>query len=146
MICSSLNRLFLTTPPRTLAGHRKWRSHISAGLIFGVQVNGYSLAGLLGILNSELFQWLFSTRFFDYEIKPVYLRSAPLADSNDSALVALVDEIIRLNETLALVRTGHERTALKRQIEVTDHEIDKQVYRLYGVTEDEVAIVESSRS
>jgi hypothetical protein len=39
MICSSLNRLFLTTPPLALAGHRKWRSHISAGLVFGGQVN-----------------------------------------------------------------------------------------------------------
>ena len=38
MICSSLNRLFLTTPPPALAGHRKWRSHISTGLIFGGQV------------------------------------------------------------------------------------------------------------
>jgi hypothetical protein len=38
MICSSLNRLFLTTPPLALAGHRKWRSHISAGLVFGGQV------------------------------------------------------------------------------------------------------------
>ena len=33
-----LNRLFLTTPPPALAGHRKWRSHISTGLIFGGQV------------------------------------------------------------------------------------------------------------
>jgi hypothetical protein len=38
MIWSSLNRLFLTTPPLALAGHRKWRSHISAGLFFGGQV------------------------------------------------------------------------------------------------------------
>src|SRR5215469_7744847 len=40
MICSSLNRLFLTTPPLALAGHRKWRSHISNGLISGEQVTG----------------------------------------------------------------------------------------------------------
>ncbi len=52
--------------------------------------DGYSLEGLLGILNSGLFQWLFSTRFFDYEIKPVYLRNAPLANSNDSGLESLV--------------------------------------------------------
>ena len=39
IICSSLNRLFLTTPPPALAGHRKWRSHIPTGLIFGGQVN-----------------------------------------------------------------------------------------------------------
>src|ERR1039458_10177128 len=44
MICSSLNRLFLTTPPLALAGHRKWRSHISAGLVFGEQVMLTSLS------------------------------------------------------------------------------------------------------
>src|ERR1019366_6756232 len=38
MICSSLNRLFLTTPPLALAGHRKRRSHNFAGLVFGGQV------------------------------------------------------------------------------------------------------------
>jgi hypothetical protein len=43
MICSSLNRLFLTTPPLALAGHRKWRSHISAGLVFGGQVTLISI-------------------------------------------------------------------------------------------------------
>ncbi len=106
----------------------------------------YSLAGLLGILNSELFQWLFSTRFFDYEIKPVYLRSAPLADANDPQLVAEVEEMIRLNQSFALARTAHEKAVLQRQIEVTDRNIDKAVYRLYGLNEDEVAMVESSRS
>jgi hypothetical protein len=38
MICSLLNRLFLTTPPLALVGHRKCKSHISAGLVFGGQV------------------------------------------------------------------------------------------------------------
>src|SRR5271169_1898030 len=39
MICSSLNRLLRTTPPLwPRAGHRKWKSHISAGLLFGGQV------------------------------------------------------------------------------------------------------------
>jgi Eco57I restriction-modification methylase/TaqI-like C-terminal specificity domain len=108
--------------------------------------SGYSLAGLLGILNSELFQWLFSTRFFDYEIKPVYLRSAPLADSNDSELVAMVNEMIQLHERIALARTTHESTALQRQIEVADRNIDRVVYRLYGLAENEISIVESLRS
>ena len=37
-----------------------------------------SLEGLLGILNSKLFNWLYSKRYFDYEIKPIYLRNSPL--------------------------------------------------------------------
>jgi len=35
------------------------------------------LPGLLGILNSSLLNFLYSTRFWDYEIKPVYLGIVP---------------------------------------------------------------------
>jgi hypothetical protein len=40
--------------------------------------------------SSSHFDCLFSTRFFDYEIKPVYLRASPMADVNDKKLIALV--------------------------------------------------------
>lgn len=35
-----------------------------------------------------------------------------------------------------------ERTAIERQIEVTDKQIDQLVYKLYGLTEEEIKIVE----
>ena len=58
MICSSLNRLFLTTPPLALAGHRKSRSHIFNGLISGEQVITTSLPAFdditTGIREGEL--------------------------------------------------------------------------------------------
>ena len=36
----------------------------------------------------------------------------------------------------------HEKTALQRQIEATDEQIDALVYELYGLTEEEIGIVE----
>ena len=36
------------------------------------------------------------------------------------------------------------RTALQRQIEATDREIDRLVYELYGLTEEEIRIVEEA--
>jgi hypothetical protein len=39
MICSSLNRLFRTTPPFDPGRVTKWRSHIFDGLISGGQVS-----------------------------------------------------------------------------------------------------------
>jgi hypothetical protein len=36
----------------------------------------------------------------------------------------------------------HEKTAFQRQIEATDQQIDKLVYELYGLTEEEIKIVE----
>lgn len=102
----------------------------------------YSLSGLLGILNSSLFNWIFSTRFFDYEIKPVYLRQAPMADVNNERLVRLVDQMLVLSKQLAAASTPHEQESLKRQIDATDRQIDKLVYELYGLTDEEIKIVE----
>ncbi len=38
---------------------------------------------------------------------------------------------------------SHERKVLERQIAATDTEIDKLVYELYNLTEEEIRIVES---
>ena len=101
------------------------------------------LEGLLGFLNSSLFNWLFSTRFYDYEIKPVYMRICPLADATDAQLNGAVRSMLDLHARLPKARTAHERTALERQIEHTDSEIDRLVYELYGLTGEEIALVES---
>jgi len=47
----------------------------------------------------------------------------------------------RLAETIGL---PYEKTLLSRQIEATDKQIDRLVYELYGLTEDEIAIVEEA--
>jgi hypothetical protein len=44
----------------------------------------------------------------------------------------------------AQARTEHEQTALARQIEHADGEIDRLVYELYGLTEEEIALVEEA--
>jgi hypothetical protein len=41
-------------------------------------------------------------------------------------------------------RTPHEQTVLQRQIEATDEQIDALVYELYGLTEEEIRIVEKA--
>jgi hypothetical protein len=40
--------------------------------------------------------------------------------------------------------TGHAATAIRRQIEATDRRIDQLVYELYGLTAEEIAVVENS--
>jgi hypothetical protein len=41
-------------------------------------------------------------------------------------------------------RVDHEKTLLQRQIEATDAAIDKLVYELYGLTDEEIKIVEGA--
>jgi hypothetical protein len=46
-----------------------------------------------------------------------------------------------LNKRLQDAKLDHERTLLSRHVEATDGEIDKLVYELYGLTEEEIKIV-----
>jgi len=89
-----------------------------------------SIEGLLGVLNSKLFNWLFTNRFYDYEIKPIYLRNTPLCDTNNSILIELVMNVLKakLNE--------QDTSALEQQI-------DALVYQLYDLTPDEIKIIEN---
>jgi hypothetical protein len=77
------------------------------------------------------------------------IRTVELADSADKSrhdrMVALVEQMLDLHERIAAVKTEHEKTALQRQIDATDKQIDQLVYELYGLTEEESAIVEGGK-
>ena len=68
--------------------------------------------------------------------------SNPVDIARHDLMVSLVDSMLSLNKQLHEARTPHEQTALQRQIEATDEQIDAQVYVLYGLTEEEIKIVE----
>jgi hypothetical protein len=50
--------------------------------------------------------------------------------------------MLALHPQRAAAKTPHEQTALDRQIAATDKLIDAEVYALYGLTAEEIAIVE----
>ncbi len=57
-------------------------------------------------------------------------------------MVSLVDSMLALHKQLASVKSQAQRGAIQRQVDATDAEIDRLVYDLYRLTEDEIAIVE----
>jgi hypothetical protein len=57
---------------------------------------------------------------------------------------SLVERMLYLHKRLAETKAGHEKTLLQRRIEATDKQIDRLVYELYGLTEEEVKIVEEA--
>lgn len=57
-----------------------------------------------------------------------------------------VNRIIDLNRTIETVKTPTERIMAERQIGHTDKQIDQLVYQLYGLTEEEIKIVERNDS
>lgn len=113
---------------------------------------------LLGILNSRLMRF-FLTQICDrvqggfYRLKIAYVQQLPIrpidfSDPADSArhdkMVALVESMLALHQRLAAANTAHDKTLLQRQIGATDKQIDRLVYELYGLTEDEIASVENA--
>ena len=95
----------------------------------------------------------FATVFVDYNIKPTYLKQLPVPDPDtDSRYVkkqhnridSAVESILQLHKDLAAAKTPGEQISIERQIASTDAEIDRLVYELYGLTEEEIAIVEEA--
>ncbi|MGA2698239.1 MAG: TaqI-like C-terminal specificity domain-containing protein [Methanoregula sp.] len=111
---------------------------------------------LLGILNSKLNHFLFKTllpklqgQFFEPSwvfFKNFPIRTINFADPADKArhdsMVTLVTKMLDLNKKVQDARLEQEKTQLSRQVEATDAAIDKLVYELYGLTPEEIAIVE----
>ena len=111
---------------------------------------------LLGLLNSNLLDFVMSSISSTkqggyYEYKPMYVSKIPIRtiNPNDPAdvarhdrMVALVTQMLDLNKKLQDARLEQERTMLSRQIEATDASINKLVYELYGLTEEEIKIIE----
>jgi len=59
-------------------------------------------------------------------------------------MVPLAENMLTLHKQLASAKSEAQTTVLQRQIAATDAEIDRLVYDLYGLTEDEIKIVEES--
>ena len=75
----------------------------------------------------------------------------PTTDFSDPAdvarhdrMVELVQIMLDLHRQLSSAGPDHERTLLARRIEATDRQIDRLVYELYGLTEEEIEIVEAA--
>lgn len=97
---------------------------------FIISPNKNSLKTLLGILNSKLMNWYFSNSYVDYNIKPKYIDKLPLPkDFNSTELKGLVNQvIIQKNEN--------------KDTFTLETKIDKLVYELYELTEEEIEIIE----
>jgi len=114
-----------------------------------------------GLLNSKFLSWYAYRFIFSKAIRTIHFEDyhlgkfpVPRIDFDDQAdkkmhddLVALVERMLELHKRLAPIRTTpcQERDDLLREIERADKDIDNLVYDLYGLTEEERAIVEGTK-
>jgi len=107
---------------------------------------------ILGLLNSKLESFYFRTSVIDYSLGGGLVHATPGSqgrlvlpkgtDADADRMMKLVDRMLDLHKKLDAANVPGDKSAIRRQIDATDREIDKLVYELYGLTEEEIRIVE----
>jgi len=112
---------------------------------------------LAAVLNSSLGRFLITNLCpmtdRGYHLSPAHLGKFPvitpdfdkLADkTRHDKMVALVTQMLSLNQYLQRGKTDQERRLVQQEIEATDVKIDALVFELYGLTAGEIQVVEGS--
>jgi hypothetical protein len=106
---------------------------------------------ILGIINSNLANTYFSNRFTTISLKSAFLGQIPIRLINFSnpgekalhnRLVVKVDKMLALTSKLHGATSESEKATLQNAVTTTDAEINRLVYELYGLTKEEIIIVE----
>jgi type I restriction-modification system DNA methylase subunit len=102
---------------------------------------------ILGILNSSAVNYYFRCRFpGNNHIPSNQLLRIPIPVFSNKQiyenLIKLVQTILNLNYQFQNSVSDSTKLNVQRQIDATDCEIDRLVYELYGLTEEEIKIVE----
>lgn len=111
----------------------------------------------LGLLNSQVLWWFLSNTgyvlrggYFVFKtnyLKPFPVRTIDFDDPTDKArhdrMVTLVEQMLDLHKQFATVSTPQAQKTIQSVIESADRQIDELVYELYGLSADEIALVEA---
>jgi len=121
-------------------------------------VGGPDVNFLLGCFNSRLLSWYFLQKsniaqrddFPKIVLKETRSLPFPKIDLKNRAdksrhdkLVLLVEKMLVLMPKLRAAAPEAERATLQNAVAATDQQMDQLVYELYGLTPDEIALVES---
>ena len=132
------------------------RSFASDGLyLFGVKED---VAGnyVMGVLNSHLFVFIYRLLALESgrvlaQVKPTLLAQLPIRKIDFSKptdktrhdrIVQLVEQMLEAKKFLATAQTDKDKTYFENKCASLDRQIDALVYELYGLTAEEIKIVE----
>ncbi|WP_224247739.1 Eco57I restriction-modification methylase domain-containing protein [Hyalangium gracile] len=118
----------------------------------------WSIKYVLGILNSKLVNFYYvsflksSKKAFSEiqarQVAQIPLPALSLQQTKDQGahnrIVTLVEHMLKLQRQRISAQTPHEQTAIDRQITSTDAQIDREVYALYGMTNEEIEMLETA--
>ena len=107
----------------------------------------YSAEGLCGVLNSRFINWWYRQIYHDVNIKPADIETIPLPSGwpdIQPQMVVLVEHIQEAKKQLAQAKSDKDKTYYENKCASLDRQIDCLVYDLYGLTKEEIEIVEGA--
>jgi predicted type IV restriction endonuclease len=135
------------------------QKYYALNTLYNVIATGdYSLKYILGIVNSSVGRWFWTKRNSDFktlfpkikkaQLEAIPIRTVTFSDESERArhnkMVLLVERMLKLHKYLPKARTAPDKTAIERQIAAMDSQINKVAYELYGLSDDEIRIVEGT--
>lgn len=108
---------------------------------------------ILALLNSNLFKYYYQSKTRQSgtifpQVRISFLKSLPIKKagmSKQGKIINLSDEMTKLNKELQKIERGTNRwNQIHSEIEKTDKLIDQKVYELYGLTAEEIKVIEES--
>jgi hypothetical protein len=120
--------------------------------IYNVQLKNSDYEFILGIFNSKLISFWFKKRFvFEDKLFPYarvsQLETIPIPANPDKILydeiVRFVAQLLQLNKELQTVTLPNQIQQIKSRIAYCEDKIDAAVYELYGLTDEEIGVVEN---
>lgn len=120
------------------------------------KIKYYDLGYILAVLNSKIMDYCYTIMNPEKgealaEVKKQHIEQLPVRPLDFSlpsekklhdSIVFLVSSLLTLYQKLPLA-TGQLKILTQRQIDYNDRRIDELVYELYGLTEEEIKIVEA---
>jgi len=122
--------------------------YCSTNTLYNVHVlENASIFTLLSILNSKLINWWFKLVFLGEEnifphVQKSQLVLIPIACAKNEKLDKLSLDMLKLHKDLHAEKSESRKKIIEAQIEDRDKQIDELVYELYGLTEEEIKVVE----
>ncbi|MDY0297008.1 MAG: N-6 DNA methylase [Acidobacteriota bacterium] len=138
----------------TIIGPHWFSNTLQSGVLLDSK---YDLRYVLALLNSRFLNFIYietvkeSGRVFPQvkmgKVRALPFRKIDFGEKNDKAkyecIVALSESMLDLHRQFSSAKGGADREMLQRQIDATDREINRLVYELYELTEEDIKVVEA---
>ena len=143
-------------PLRIYAGYTQEELY-NTQTIFNILVkhnSNFNTKIILAIMNSSLINFYHAYKYLDLSknlFQKILIQNCkkfpiPKVELNNEgavvSIIEVVDQILAAKKQLQQATTEGDKNYLNRKCEILDKQIDELVYNLYGLTEEEIKIVE----